>query len=164
MQRQPYTATPRTLLAAFLLLLVVTMPAAADSMDEALAAFDAEDYTEAARLLRPLAESGHPRAQFYLGSLYFDGRGVPQDHALEAQWIRRSAERGFNWAQNMLGRMYTIGRGVEQDDIEAHMWFDLAAAQGTQTAYKARQRLAERMTEAQIEEARKRASEWEPVE
>ena len=42
------------------------------------------------------------------------------------------------------------------------MWFNLAAAQGTRGAAEWRERLAARMTPAQIAEAQKLASEWKP--
>lgn len=150
--------------AVLAMLMLAALPAAAaDPMAEALEHFDAEQYAEALEMLRPLAEGGHPRAQFYLGSMYYDGKGVQQDHAMEAKWIRRSADQGFAWAQNMLGRMYTVGRGVEPDAIQAHMWYDLAAGQGLTYAYRARQRLAEYMTDEEISEAVERARAWEAM-
>ncbi len=61
--------------------------------------------------------------------------------------------------------MYSMGRGVPQDYVQAHKWFNLAAATHTEKeardrAVKARDRVAARMTPAQIAEAQKRAREW----
>lgn len=165
MMAKPASATRAMVRTALLAIaLTFTAPAIADAMERALQHFDNEEYEQALALFRPLAEDGNPRAQFYLGSMYYGGRGVPQDHELEAKWIARSAEQGFPWAQNMLGRMYSSGRGVEQDDVAAHMWFNLATTQGTPTARQARERLQKRMSDEQITEAVRRARDWEAVE
>ncbi len=58
--------------------------------------------------------------------------------------------------------MYHNGRGVTQDYVQAHMWFNLAAARGLKFPEKRRDRLAKKMTPAQIAEAQKLAREWKP--
>ncbi len=58
----------------------LTAPAWAGS-DEALAAYARGDYATAVREWRPLAEQGVAEAQFYLGLMYDNGQGVPQDYA-----------------------------------------------------------------------------------
>ena len=65
--------------------------------------------------------------------------------------------------------MYAAGRGVPQDDVQAHMWFSLAAArfsasetEDRTTAITNRDRLATKMTAAQIAEAERLAREWKP--
>ena len=75
---------------------------------------------------------------------------------------RVGAEKGDASAQFSLGFMYELGQGVPQDYVQAYMWFSLAAAQGTKGAAEWRERLAARMTPAQIAEAQKLASEWKP--
>ncbi len=161
--RNPAKPRLRTLL-ALLTLLGLTTPALAESVAEGRQALDQEKYEQALAIFQPLAEAGDPEAQFFLGSMYFAGQGVPRDHAKEAKWMQRAADQGFGWAQNMLGRMYSTGRGVEQDDTQAYMWFSLAAAERTPTARDARERLAERMSDEQIDAARRQASEWEAIE
>ena len=54
--------------------------------------------------------------------------------------------------------MYGKGQGVSQDYIEAHKWMNLAATLEESAA--ARDRLAQKMTPAQIAEAERRAQEW----
>ncbi len=120
------------------------------------------DYATALTEFRPLAQQGNAVAQFSLGVMYLDGRGVPEDDAEAVRWIRRAAEQGLAGAQYNLGVMYRDGRGVRQDYVQAHMWFNLAAAQGKEDARKARDILAEQMTPAQIAEAQRLAREWKP--
>ena len=72
---------------AMLLALTLTAPTAVSAdFERAKAAFDREDYSVALSEFIPLAEQGHSNAQFYLGVMYGNGRGVPLDHALAAQW------------------------------------------------------------------------------
>jgi hypothetical protein len=81
--------------------------------------------------LRARAEAGgDAAAQYNLGLMYDNGRGVPQDYAEAARWYRLAAEQGHPVAQYNLGFMYVDGSGVPQDDAEAVRWFRLAADQG----------------------------------
>jgi hypothetical protein len=107
--------------------------------EDGIAAAKRGDYATALRLLRPLAEQGHARAQFNLGVAYANGRGVPQDHAeavkwwrlaAEVKWWRLAAEQGLANAQFNLGVAYHLGKGVPQDHAEAVKWWRLAAEQG----------------------------------
>jgi len=73
---------------------------------------------------------------------------------------RLAAEQGHAGAQAQLGLMYTKGQRVPQDYVQAHMWLSLAAAQGDKRAPKRRDRLAKKMTPAQLAEAQRLAREW----
>ena len=151
---------PRFLLAIFLVLACATVVAAA-SIEEAEFAYDRGDYTQAARLFRPLAEQGIASAQVNLGMMYAKGQGVPQDYQAALKWYRRAAEQGDASAQNNLGLMYERGRGARQDFILAHMWSSIAAAalngDAGKTAMKLRDHVATQMTAAQIEKAQEMA-------
>ena len=50
--------------------------------------------------------------------------------------------------------------GVQQDNIQAYMWLSLAVARSDQDAISNRNRVAQKMTPAQIAEAQKLAVEW----
>ena len=80
--------------------------------------------------LRRAAEQGDATAQNRLGSMYSNGRGVPQDRAEAVRWYRLAGEQGHATAQSNLGVMYSTGRGVQQDYAEAIHWYRLAAEQG----------------------------------
>ena len=80
--------------------------------------------------LRARAELGIAGAQFNLGVMYANGRGVLQDDFEAVHWYRRAADQGLAGAQFNLGVMYANGRGVPQDDAEAARWYRLAAEQG----------------------------------
>ena len=77
---------------------------------------------------------------------------------------RLAAEQGFARAQNNLVVMYTNGEGVPQDNVEAHMWLNLSASRSSgadrERSVATRDRVAERMTPANLSEAQRRAREW----
>jgi TPR repeat protein len=118
----------------------------------------------AARGLRPLAEQGNPEAQFNLGSLYYQGLGVPQDYREAVQWIRKAAEQGYLFAQTTLGSLYAEGvhMVIEKDQSQALMWFIVAAGQGDVEAMELRDALAVKMTPTQIAEAQRQARDFKP--
>ena len=88
-----------------------------------VAAYQRGDYATVIRELRPLAEQGNAEAQHYLGVMYGEGHGVPQDYAEAVGWWRKAAEQGMADAQHNLGVMYDNGQGVPQDYAEAVKWY-----------------------------------------
>ena len=154
-------------LVALVLSLGLAAPVTAGSLEDGIAAATRGDYATALRLLRPLADQGDAAAQSNLVVMYANGRGVPQDYAAAVAWARKAAEQGNADAQSNLGTMYASGRGVPQDYVQAYKWYDLAAAlppalwtEMHQIAVKSRDRVAAKMTPAQIAEAQKLAREW----
>ena len=77
-----------------------------------------------------LAETGDATAQCWLGWVYQNGKGVPQDFVEAVKWYRKAAEQGHADAQINLGSMYRNGKGVPQDDAEVVKWYRKAAEQG----------------------------------
>ena len=114
------------------------------------------DLVEAAQWYRKAADQGLAVAQQRIGLLYFGGWGVRRDQAQAVGWFRKAADQGLADAQGQLGMMYEIGSGVPQNFIQSHMWYNLAGDRD------ARDKLASRMTPAQIAEAQRLASLWRP--
>jgi uncharacterized protein len=79
-------------------------------------------------LFREAAEQGDGGGQHNLGTMYEQGKGLPQDYAEAVRWYRRAAVQGNANAQHSLGLMYAQGQGLPQDYVQAAMWFILAAA------------------------------------
>jgi uncharacterized protein len=96
----------------------------------AASALDKGDYNTALRLFRTLAAQDIPGAQFALGTLYFEGKGVTKDYAAALNWHRQAAALGHPLAQYEIGAMYDGGLGLSKDPFEAVKWFRRAAAQG----------------------------------
>ena len=76
------------------------------------------------------AEQGDADAQWELGYMYAEGRGVEKNDKEAAKWFQKAAEQGDADAQYELGRLYAKGKGVEKNDKEAAKWFRKAAEQG----------------------------------
>ena len=80
--------------------------------------------------LRHTAEQGDAKAQFNLGVIYYNGKGVTQDYTEAIGWFRRAAEQGPAQAQFALGLAYAQGKGVPLDYPKAIEWYRLASGQG----------------------------------
>jgi TPR repeat protein len=80
--------------------------------------------------LRENAGNGDASAQFNLGNMYYNGKGVQRDYKKAAKWLRMAAEQGVAGSQMILGIMYFNGEGVTQDYKEAAKWYRKAANQG----------------------------------
>jgi hypothetical protein len=76
------------------------------------------------------AEAGDAEAQFKLGALYANGKGVKQDSRVAARWLRKAAKQGWTAAQTLLGWCYAGGNGVGKDMAEAMQWYSAAAEAG----------------------------------
>jgi uncharacterized protein len=82
------------------------------------------------------AQSGDAEAQYWLGSIYQEGRLVQKDLDEAARWLLKSAEQGYVRAQRIYGMMCvpmnpSVGerwmrRAAEQGDTEAQFWLGYA--------------------------------------
>jgi TPR repeat protein len=118
-----------------------------------------------AEAIRTLAEQGDAKAQFALGSMYRDARGVDRDYAQALGWWEKAAEQGLVDAQYALGNIYSGGTGVARDNVLSYMWYDIAAAQtgaGWLAAIAGTNRdvLVKRMTKADLAKAKQLAADW----
>ena len=108
--------------------------------DEGVAAYERGDYATALREFRPLADQGDAAAQYNLGIMYSEGRGVQQGDAEAVRWFRKAADQGNADAQHNLGVMYEKGRGVQQGDADPRL----------------------RATHSRARDPRRRAAWWAP--
>ncbi len=105
-------------------------PVLAGALEDGMTAYNAKDYATAIALWRPLAEKGLAAAQYRLGVMYAEGKGVPANDAEAALWFERAATQGDAAAQYDLGASYAEGAGVRKDAATAAKWFLRAADQG----------------------------------
>jgi TPR repeat protein len=117
-----------TLTALFLSLSLMSIAYAdvADGWD----AYNKGDYKSAVNEWRSSADQGHADAQYILGLMYGEGKGVLKDHKQAVHWYRKAADQGDAQAQYNLGVMYGEGSGVLKDDKQAVQWYRKAADQG----------------------------------
>ena len=119
-----------------------------------------QDYKQAAHWYKKAAEQGHAEAQFKLGLMYAPGLGVPQDYKQAVHWHTKAAEQGVAEAQLELGFMYSKGYGVPQDYSQAYAWLSVAVANGYTFASGDRDKMAKKLTPAELSKAQKLATQY----
>jgi uncharacterized protein len=128
-----------------------------------------EDDTEALIWFQKAADQGLASAQGNLGLVYGRGLGVRKDYDQALLWFKKAAEQGDSDSQVNLAQMLSLGEGAPKDYVESHKWFSIALQNHALTDAQVEDLrndigwLENRMTGAQIDEARKRASGWEGV-
>jgi len=86
---------------------------------------------EAAKYIRLSANQGQPAAQYYLGTLYENGQGVPQDAEQGRKLTESAARAGHRIAMYDLAIYYIEGKGGVAANMEtAAQWFRKAAEFG----------------------------------
>jgi len=122
----------------------------------------AQTIKDGAARIRPLAEQGEARWQYFLGTCYQTGiGGVSRDDAEALKWFRKAAEQGYGKAFGDMAYMYAGGFGVPKNYVLAEMYVELAEAQHVD-AYDFKMTRAvvrQHATDAQKAEAKKRAAE-----
>lgn len=119
-------------------------------------AAEQERFRTALEWLTEAAEAGLVHAQYELGKIYRDGRGVEKDALLAAAWLTRAAEQGSDAASYGLGALLlTGGEGLAKDILSALNWLRRSAEDGNQYAQYRLGRLLLRGEDAprEIEEA-----------
>lgn len=118
-----------------------------------------QDYPKAHLWQEKAAVQGYALAQYKLGTMYEDGRGIPQDYTKARQWYEKAAAQDDAGAQFQLGGLYLGAKGVPRDIVRTYMWWNLASAHSMgdlqMIAADLRDKVARRMTPAQIAEAKR---------
>ena len=102
------------------------MPSTAEQLHQLLHNFD-KDIVPA---IEAAAGNGEAEAQFKLGALYANGKGVAQDNEQAIHWLRAAADQGWVAALTLLGWCYTRAEGITPNLAEAHRCYLTAAEQG----------------------------------
>jgi hypothetical protein len=123
-------ANVRNLLAAYVIATALGAPAAAGPLEDGEAAYREKEYAKAAELWQPLAEKGDATAQYNIGTLFAEGKGVTPNDATAFMWFQRAANQGNATAQYNVGASYAAGAGVAKSDADAAKWFRRSADQG----------------------------------
>ena len=115
----------QTLLTTTVLLFGISGSGVAD-FNDGYNAYEKGDYKTAFNEWKPLAEEGGESAQYNIGWLYDNGKGVLKDDKEAVKWYRKAAEQGLASAQGNLGAMYANGHGVLKDLSKAKHWIKKA--------------------------------------
>lgn len=125
----------KIILAALFCAIAVTVNADIKSV---LAALESKNYTQALMEINILATRGRgdAEAQYLLGTMYSNGKGVPEDASTATLWFLKAAEQGHMNAQYELGMLYSDGMmfgssgRTPHDFPQSIAWLRKAAAQG----------------------------------
>lgn len=80
------------------------------------------EYEKALPLLQKAADSGNGKASYYLGEMYFFGKGRESNDHLSCQHYMKAAEAGVEKAYFPTGLCYFFGKGVEKNSSAAFKW------------------------------------------
>ena len=125
------------------------------------------------------AASGDVRAQTSVAARYEKGDGLKRDSIKACVWYIIAGANGDLAAKDRavrishrlpqfqiaeirfnVGKMYIRGIGVKRDLVAAYSWFALAGAAGDIRARDQEEKLEAGMTQEQVSEALRRASDW----
>jgi uncharacterized protein len=134
---------PRISIALVLSIAYLAAPAWAD-FKAGEKAYQSGDYATALREWQPLAEQGQAGAQYQLGLLYGNGKGVTKDDAKARLWHEKAAIQGHTEAQVNLGILLMYARGGQQDYKMAVYYLRLASNKGNDLAQRRLGELYER--------------------
>ncbi len=100
----------------------------ADTYNQALDAYNKQDYETALSIWRQLATEGNADAKYALGVAYFKGQGVARDLGQSMNWFEQAAKSGNVQAMFNLGAAYWEGNGIRQSYAEAVEWWEKSAS------------------------------------
>lgn len=101
-----------------------------ENFDIAKQLIDDKKFDQAYHQLLPVAEAGDSRAQYVIGTFYYYGKGVAENHHTAATWFKKSAQQDLVDSQAILGHQYIHGDGVEKDLEKGISLLEIAASKG----------------------------------
>ena len=113
-----------------LVLAFIATVAFGSDMDKVENALKHNDYNKAYLLLKPLAKSGNPDAQFQLSILYTYGKGTKIDTQKALKLLRDAATQDQVNAQYTLAVNYCYGDSVAKNLAQCAKWANKAKDNG----------------------------------
>ena len=97
------------------------VPLPAGPITQGIQAYRAADYRKAYEHWLPEALKGSSRAQFFVGALYYEGRGVAADRVLAYMWLRAATKANDPGAIKLLDRVREGMSGPELAEAETRI-------------------------------------------
>ncbi|EKY03171.1 Sel1 repeat protein [Neisseria sp. oral taxon 020 str. F0370] len=130
-------------------------------LNQAVALYQNGDYAAALPLFRQSAAMGNLKAPRYIGLMYLNGSGLPQDPAQAFAQFQAAADKGDITSQYWLGWCYENGRGTAQNYAQALRWYAVSAQRGDHVSAPAMLALGRMHEQGKgVPADRKTASEW----
>lgn len=117
-----------------------------------------QDYEQALMWFKKAMAQHHQGAQTYVGAMYANGLGTPQDYSLALRWLIPVAEEGYVFAQGTIADIYTKEGNV--NNVRAYMWYEIAFRNGLEEVKNLRDNIGKGMKNKEIAEAIEKADTW----
>lgn len=130
------TLRPVLCAAALSAVFSVSLPAAADVIDDGVKMLEQKRYAEAMKLFQAEAKKDNPKAMYYVGDMLNQGLGTRRQPLSATSWWERCAYLGDAGCQIALAAAYRNGTGVRVEPRQALIWDRKAAKQGNPVAMK----------------------------
>ena len=151
----------------FALVVLIAIPfgdVAAQTYEEAEAAYKKGDYKTAKKIAFPLAKRGDPRAQDLLSDMYWFGRGVDRDRCESTKWADKAARQNLGRAQYSMASAYFSGYGVYRNRELTYRWVLAAIRSGYKRASEDLELYSFELREAQRLQIRNTMATWRAVD
>ncbi len=99
-------------------------------LEKAIQYYSVGKYNKAMISFVPLAINGCPKAQFYLGNMFYFGRGTDKDYAAAFVYFDLAAKQNLPEALNNLATCYFSGIGVEINFRKGLTYLQIASLEG----------------------------------
>ena len=115
----------------FIVLLFLTVSLWSNDFDKAVEVYNKGSYIQALNTFYVLAKNGDAEAQYNVGMIYANGKGVKADLSEAMKWYEKAALQGHIEAQHALGLLNThAGNYIFANPEDSVKWFRAAAEQG----------------------------------
>ncbi len=120
----------------FLWIVILATGLWSGEFDTAVTEYNQGNYIKALDAFYVLAKEGHPKAQFNVGLIYANGKGVNKDSYQAMVWYKKAAKQGNAAAQYNLAKL--ISQRPDKEDPRAleriKYWYEKAAEGGQKEA------------------------------
>jgi hypothetical protein len=122
---------------------------------------ETHNYAEAKEWYKKACDQGNAKAEFGLGVIFDEGRGVPADPAEALKWYRKAADQGYASALTNMGILYYNGEGVDRDLVQARAYFLLGQLGGDPRAMDLAGWTTNKLDKKQLEQVDAVIHDWQ---
>lgn len=111
----------------FLLAVLFTAPAYAQTVDDGYKAYDAGDFEKAKSIMLSLAEQGIPKAMNAMGNFYSEGKAFTENSKIACDWYEKGATADYPAAQYNFANCFHDWGGRKRSTKTYLFWLTKAA-------------------------------------
>jgi uncharacterized protein len=116
--------------------IIATVSLFANDFNQAVEDYNSGGYIKALNTFYTLAKKDDAKAQYNVGLIYANGKGVQKDLAKAKKWYEKAAKQGNGPAQYNLAQLYHMAgeKGTHRYE-KARYWYEKAVEAGIMQAY-----------------------------